>query len=235
MILYFLPVPALLLLVLALAGSGFLSYTVTHKYGKAILNDGAVLSDSDNSGESDKSNESDDEDEDRRENTTEDDDNSGSRSSDRESGQRSTTVSGSTVGNNAEDGLREEQESELDDLDEQDELDTEDLNDDFDLQDSELESDAEADIKVEGNVVLKSMPDVIVDKALNADDLEDITSVDLDNESGLEYVVKGNRAERLLGFLTIKLPTTLIYDAQTGDLLRINQDFLSKLLKLLSF
>lgn len=88
-----------------------------------------------------------------------------------------------------------------------------------------------------GNVVLKQMPDTIVNKASIDNSLDSIEGIDLeeDEKNKLTYVVKGNKSEKLLGLIAVEIPTILNYDPTSGSLLEITQTFVSKILDLFSF
>lgn len=105
---------------------------------------------------------------------------------------------------------------------------------------------ATGDIMVEtphGSVVLGAMPDSIVQKVNASGEVDVVTEVELESsdaadeetDSSLQFVVTGQRREKLLGFMSLNLPTTLTYDAQTGDFLKSNQSLTTKILDLFSF
>ena len=90
-----------------------------------------------------------------------------------------------------------------------------------------------------GDVQLKAMPDTIVQKAQVSDDLDVVEGVELntqdDKASNLEYVVTGTKSEKLLGVFALNIPSSLIYDAQTGEFVRNDQGFVTRILNLFSF
>lgn len=90
-----------------------------------------------------------------------------------------------------------------------------------------------------GDVQLKAMPDTIVQKAQASDGLDVVESVGFATQpnevSNLEYVVTGTKAEKLLGVFALNIPSSLIYDAQTGGFVRNDQGFVTRILDLFSF
>ncbi len=90
-----------------------------------------------------------------------------------------------------------------------------------------------------GDVQLKAMPDTIVQKAQASDDLDTVEDVGLntqtDKTTNLEYVVTGTKSEKLFGAFTLNIPSSLIYDAQTGGFVRNDQGFVTRILDLFSF
>ena len=90
-----------------------------------------------------------------------------------------------------------------------------------------------------GDVQLKAMPDTIVQKAQASNDLDVVKSVELnsqaDKASNLEYVVTGTKSEKLLGVFTLNIPSSLIYDAATGNFVKNDQSFVTRILNLFSF
>ena len=92
-----------------------------------------------------------------------------------------------------------------------------------------------------GEVNLGVMPDSIVEKAESTDDIDEVESLELASESTssesapLEFKLFGTKSERLLGLFNLQIPSTLIYDAETGDFLRSDQPFITKVLDLFSF
>jgi len=91
-----------------------------------------------------------------------------------------------------------------------------------------------------GEVELRSMPDTIVQKAKDSNELSEIDSLELSkqvstNRNDLEYTVSGTKAEKLLGLFTLKIPSSLIYNATTGDFVRNEQTFVTRILSLFTF
>ena len=91
-----------------------------------------------------------------------------------------------------------------------------------------------------GEVELKSMPDTIVQKAKDSDELDEIDSLELSkqtntNQNDLEYTVSGTRTEKLLGLFSLQIPTNLIYDATTGNFVKDEQALVNRILSLFSF
>ena len=90
-----------------------------------------------------------------------------------------------------------------------------------------------------GDIQLKAMPDTIVQKAQASDDLDDVKSLSLNTQSdealNLEYVVTGTKSEKLLGVFALNIPSSLVYDTQTGGFVRNEQGFVTRILDLVSF
>lgn len=90
-----------------------------------------------------------------------------------------------------------------------------------------------------GDVLLKAMPDTIVQKAQASDDLDSVESVGFGTQAdvslNLEYVVTGTKSEKLFGMFTLNIPSSLIYDAQTGEFVRNDQGVVTRVLDLFSF
>ena len=79
------------------------------------------------------------------------------------------------------------------------------------------------------------MPDAIVEKAQSSDDIDEVETLELETEDNLEYKLTGTKSGDLLGIFAIQIPSTLVYDADTGEFLRMeDQTILTKLLNFLS-
>ncbi len=86
-----------------------------------------------------------------------------------------------------------------------------------------------------GEVLLGIMPDAIVEKAQSSDDIDEVETLELETEDNLEYKLTGTKSGDLLGIFAIQIPSTLVYDADTGEFLRMeDQTILTKLLNFLS-
>lgn len=90
-----------------------------------------------------------------------------------------------------------------------------------------------------GLIELNAMPDSIVQRAQLSDDIDDVTSVELgtsDENTTLEYILVGEKREKLLGLFELQIPVELIYDAESGDFLEAGErSFRTKILELFSF
>jgi hypothetical protein len=85
-----------------------------------------------------------------------------------------------------------------------------------------------------GDKELKISPDKIMDKARTAG-MNLIGSVNLEGEAdNLKYKVKGNKIKKLFGFYEIYINTNLVYDTQSGNLIKVEQSTWAKLADRLS-
>lgn len=86
-----------------------------------------------------------------------------------------------------------------------------------------------------GLVELKAMPDTIVQKALaNVPTVSDV-SIDTNTTTPVIYKVSGQKSEKLLGVFTLSIPSSVVYDATTGDFIKSEQSFITRILDLFSF
>lgn len=94
-----------------------------------------------------------------------------------------------------------------------------------------------------GEVKLGVMPQAILEKAESSDDIDSIEEIEIesDDDSGdddtskLEFRLKANKSEKLLGLFELEIPATVYYDAQTGEYLRSERSFINNILAFLSF
>lgn len=95
-----------------------------------------------------------------------------------------------------------------------------------------------------GEVKLGAMPDSIVEKAKASSGVDDVLDLELQttsestssSSSSLEFKLTGTKTEKLLGLFNLQIPTTLIYDANTGGFIRSEEPtFVTKILDLFSF
>lgn len=92
-----------------------------------------------------------------------------------------------------------------------------------------------------GDVTLNAMPDTIVEMVRVSDDIDQVSTVELEtNEietegTNLEYLVTGTKSEKLLGLFNVQIPSKLVYDAETGQFLRNDMGFTTRVLDLFSF
>jgi len=86
-----------------------------------------------------------------------------------------------------------------------------------------------------GNIELKVMPDSIVERAQLAATIVGDEDLELSSGDELEYRLAGAKSEKLLGIFQVKIPSQLIYSAETGELLKSEQGFITKVLDLFSF
>ncbi len=87
-----------------------------------------------------------------------------------------------------------------------------------------------------GDVVLKAMPDNIMEKATENGDMEIVEKIELDEDGELEYRIQGIDFQKLLGIFTVEIPVEMTYNAQTGDLLdKSSGGFFSTILNFFSF
>lgn len=80
-------------------------------------------------------------------------------------------------------------------------------------------------------------PQEIVDSAeLEDDDLLEEVSFELDEDRNeFEYKLKIQKREKLFGLINVSLDSVLQFDPDTGELIGVDQTFLTKLLDLISF
>lgn len=95
-----------------------------------------------------------------------------------------------------------------------------------------------------GEVRLGVMPDTIVEKAKASDDIDDVSGVELESNNAsvntsdaapLEFKLAGTKSAKLLGLFNLQIPSTVVYDAQTGSFLRSERAFVTRVLDLFSF
>ena len=93
-----------------------------------------------------------------------------------------------------------------------------------------------------GPISLGQLPADATNQVLSAQSLDSIISIELDeNEKGntgetrLVYRVNGFSEERFLGLIRVALERTSLVSAQTGEVITVEQPFLSRILDLLSF
>ncbi len=81
-------------------------------------------------------------------------------------------------------------------------------------------------------VVLGNMPDVIVQKALDAGTLNTVTTVNInaDSDSNVDMVLNGSKNYSVFGIINFQLNKTLTVDAQTGSVKNVEQGIVSKVL-----
>lgn len=84
-------------------------------------------------------------------------------------------------------------------------------------------------------VELKQMPDVIVEKAKQARDLDIVQDSILGDDSRPAYVLKGTKFQKFLGFYTVEIPSEVTYDANTGEKISVNVLGFKKMLSWFSF
>ena len=86
-----------------------------------------------------------------------------------------------------------------------------------------------------GNIELKVMPDSIIERAQLADAAVVNEDLELSSEDKLEYKLAGAKSEKLLGIFQVRIPSQLIYSAETGEFLKSEQGFITRVLDLFSF
>ncbi len=90
-----------------------------------------------------------------------------------------------------------------------------------------------------GEIRLGVMPDTIIEKAEASDDVDSVSDVALEvdgaDSASLEFKMAGTKSQKLLGVFTLQIPSTVVYDAKTGEFLRNDKTFATKLLDLFSF
>lgn len=95
-----------------------------------------------------------------------------------------------------------------------------------------------------GEIRLGVMPDTIIEKAQALDNVDSVSSVALEagdvssntsDRTALEFKMTGAKSEKLLGVFALQIPSVVTFDAQTGNFLRNEQTFVTKLLDLFSF
>ncbi len=91
-----------------------------------------------------------------------------------------------------------------------------------------------------GEISLGVMPDTIIEKAEASENIDNVSGVELEvgdasTGSSLEFKMFGTKSEKLLGMFTLQIPSIVIYNAQTGEFVRDEKTFVTKLLDLFSF
>jgi hypothetical protein len=91
-----------------------------------------------------------------------------------------------------------------------------------------------------GEVQLKAMPDTIVEKAKAASNLDTIDTVELNDSADeaddtIEFTLTGTKSQNLLGVFEMQIPTTVTYDANTGEFIKSDQTLTNRIIDLFSF
>lgn len=92
-----------------------------------------------------------------------------------------------------------------------------------------------------GEITLNVMPDTILEKAQASEDIDTITDIELTaaNDANasdqLEFTLTGTKSQKLLGIFELQVPSVVVYDAQTGEFIKSEQSFITKVLDLFSF
>lgn len=85
-----------------------------------------------------------------------------------------------------------------------------------------------------GDVEVVALPDTIIVFAMTEGVVHDVESVNLEDNSGPVYVVKGSKSENFLGIFRIQIPVTAVFDATTGTFVENAQAFWHTALDLFS-
>ena len=91
-----------------------------------------------------------------------------------------------------------------------------------------------------GEVKLGAMPDTIVEKAKTSSNLDTVDSVELDDsvdetDDTIEFTLTGTKSQNLFGVFEMQIPTTVTYDANTGEFIKSDQTLTNRIIDLFSF
>lgn len=86
-----------------------------------------------------------------------------------------------------------------------------------------------------GEVKLGVMPQAIIEKAEENDDIDSVEEIEIESDDTTEYSLKVTKVEKLFGVFALEIPSTVYFDAQNGEQVRKEQTFINKVIDFLSF
>ncbi len=86
-----------------------------------------------------------------------------------------------------------------------------------------------------GELTLKALPDTIVETAKSQDQIDIVSDMEINEDSGLKYELTGTKYEKLFGAFTVEIPLILSYSAESGSFMNVQQGLWSKTIDVFSF